>query len=527
MAVLQRRSPSSGSSSSDRYLSRVFDLTRSRTPGPHVDDQTWYDLEFPKLLRRLNRTVTTPGGQHLYQRLRTYDFDASGLNSRYRAYQYLRADKSLSERLQYILLRLDVDDADYMADTILGRPPERPSHFGALTAWSIFSLIGLVALPVLFHMPWLCLGILAINAIILLRLGPTLERDIDSLLACQRMLAVADRLSKFAESSAMDSIPQLGIFITQGPLRKHMRRQLLVLSLLSLDTSFGGLLFLLANLCFIAKVIAYGRTVERFKASRDDWALVLNAVGDLDTSIAIASYLDEVPDHCQPDVSDERSLSFADVYHPLLNSPVKNDLLLLERSALITGSNMAGKTTFIKTAAINIIFGHTLGICCATAATIPRSTVMSAIRTDQSVESGKSRYFIEAESIKAFEDAAVAGVCRFFVIDELFSGTNPLERMALAKAVLEHLSAYAQVLVTTHDVELQFLLPTQFSLYHFQEDPDVQGFFDYKIREGVCNRRNAIRILERIGLPPQVVREAFRLAEELRHRGHYSEASLK
>lgn len=97
------------------------------------------------------------------------------------------------------------------------------------------------------------------------------------------------------------------------------------------------------------------------------------------------------------------------------------------------------------------------------------------------------------------------------MIDELFSGTNTIERIAIARAVLENLSMDAQVLVTTHDVELQQDLSEDYGLYHFQENPDSEGFFDYKLTPGAAVERNAIRLLVRVGFPSQVVTRAMDL----------------
>jgi DNA mismatch repair ATPase MutS len=128
------------------------------------------------------------------------------------------------------------------------------------------------------------------------------------------------------------------------------------------------------------------------------------------------------------------------------------------------------------------------------------------------VESGRSHYFAEIEAIRSFLESAQQGRCRMFLIDELLSGTNTVERIAAARAVLESLSSNAQVLVTTHDVELQALLGERFELYHFREDPNVEGFFDYRLRPGRATGRNAIRLLARMGFPDDIVTKALDFA---------------
>jgi DNA mismatch repair ATPase MutS len=268
-------------------------------------------------------------------------------------------------------------------------------------------------------------------------------------------------------------------------------------------------LALVADLAFLAKRIAYSSTVDRFMRSRVEWISTVDHIGSLDASIAIAGFLHYTPRHCQPRVTDDALILIKDGYHPLLTHPVVNSIELDKQSALVTGSNMAGKTTFVKMIGTNIILGHTLGLCLASSATIPRSTVKASIRGEHSVESGKSRYFAEVETILGFIASASRGDCRVFVVDEPFSGTNTSERIAIAKAVLSSISEHAQLLVTTHDVELQELLTDRFAFFYFQEDPAVDGFFDYKLRPGVSKSRNAIRVLERMGFPESTIRDAM------------------
>jgi len=137
-----------------------------------------------------------------------------------------------------------------------------------------------------------------------------------------------------------------------------------------------------------------------------------------------------------------------------------------------------------------------------------------SIRGEHSVESGKSHYFAEVEEIQSFLASAAHGECRVFLIDELFSGTNTVERIAAARAVLKALAATSQVLVTTHDVELRALLGDAYELYHFRENPDIDGFFDYRPRPGPVTERNAIRLLARMGFPEEIVADALAFAAD-------------
>src|SRR5699024_3847742 len=135
-----------------------------------------------------------------------------------------------------------------------------------------------------------------------------------------------------------------------------------------------------------------------------------------------------------------------------------NSIRLQHRSALVTGSNMAGKTTFIKMLGTNVVLARTFGFCLAARAIIPRVRVLASIQGSHSVASGKSHYFAEVERINAFFDSGSDGYRSLLVIDKLFSGTNTTERVAIARSVLESLARESIVLATTHDVELQTVL---------------------------------------------------------------------
>ena len=264
------------------------------------------------------------------------------------------------------------------------------------------------------------------------------------------------------------------------------------------------------NLLCLLELNVHLWTVDRFFAQCERIRASFAQVAQLDAAIALASALAMYPRHCTPELADTLQLEIEDGRHPLLTEGVPNSVDLDGRGLLVTGSNMAGKTTFVKMLAINAILGRTAGFCLATRAVLPRLPVMAAIQGEQSVASGKSLYFAQIEAIRGFLAAGAGG--GLIVLDEPFSGTNTAERIAIAAAVLRALGEHSLVLVTTHDVELQALLQGRYALCHFEENPDADGWLDYRLRPGPAIARNAIRLLERVGFPPQVVADAMACA---------------
>lgn len=506
------------------HARRYFDLAQAGDPppagglpAPGVDERTWNDLELPRLFSELDTTLTLIGRQCLYKQLRTYELDPDLMSRRYPSYRVLQSNSGLREALQLALVRLEAESTAYIVDLLLGPAPQRPEHSEWVLPWVLLTVLAIVAAVAHVVSPWVPMGFLAINGIISIRVDRGLIRAADSLLDCGRLLRAADRL---AAAGSQGRLPELEWLAAQAPLRRQLWSQVRWVALLerlrnqgSTDPGnpvnlIGGFVTLLGGL-FLIKLLIYVWAIGRFTSSRRQWLSVFDRVGSIDASMAVAGFLLRYPAHAQPEVLDQPLIRIENGYHPLIARPVKSSIVLDGRSALITGSNMTGKTTFIKMIAVNVVLAHTLGFCLADRAVIPRSGVRALIRADQSVESGRSRYFAEAEAILSFLREAREGGCRIFVIDEPFSGTNVTERIAVAKAVLRAIGARAQALVATHDVELQQLLGEGFELFHFCEDPAVEGFFDHRLHAGASTQRNAIRVLERLGFPPEIIAEAL------------------
>src|SRR5690606_39146130 len=121
------------------------------------------------------------------------------------------------------------------------------------------------------------------------------------------------------------------------------------------NSTILGTLSVLLDVMFLTELIAYLRVVARFAHFRPELAGAFRVLGGLDATIAVASYLERYPEHCQPQISTDALIDVEDGRHPLLSRAVGNSIRLHGRSALVTGSNMAGKTTFVKMLGINII----------------------------------------------------------------------------------------------------------------------------------------------------------------------------
>lgn len=192
--------------------------------------------------------------------------------------------------------------------------------------------------------------------------------------------------------------------------------------------------------------------------------------------------------------------------NPLLpeESAVANDASLTAGTTIITGSNMSGKTTWLRTLGMNAVFAWAGAPVCAAAFSLSPLALYTSIRVDDSLAEGMSTFYAELLRIKEMVAAERTGRPLLLLIDEIFKGTNSADRITGARAALAHLTnAHSITLVSTHDFELCDLeVPGgRVRNAHFEEQyQDGRIAFDYRLRAGRCQTTNAVYLLRLVGI---------------------------
>jgi len=200
--------------------------------------------------------------------------------------------------------------------------------------------------------------------------------------------------------------------------------------------------------------------------------------------------------------------------HPLIpaNEKVCNDFALNDEQeiAIITGSNMSGKSTFLRTLGVNLCLAFAGAPVNAGSLETTLFRVFTCIKVSDSVTDGISYFYAEVKRLKALLLASDTGdgLPLFFLIDEIFRGTNNIERHIGSRSYVRALANRPVVgAIATHDLELVKLadeMPETVN-YHFREEVrDGRMIFDYKLRPGPCPTTNALKIMESEGLPVEI-----------------------
>jgi DNA mismatch repair ATPase MutS len=267
----------------------------------------------------------------------------------------------------------------------------------------------------------------------------------------------------------------------------------------------------MVKILFNVEYLMFYSFLEAISKERKNIEKLFVFIGEIDAAISTASLKSSNLKICTPTFNDTNELNVTEIYHPLIDNCIDNNLHLAKKSMLLTGSNMSGKTTFIRTVAINSILAQTLHFCFADVYSAPYYKVYSSIRITDDLLDNTSYYLQEVLNIKELIDTSNDTNPCLFVLDEIFKGTNTVERISGGKAILSYLNKEQHtVFVSTHDIELTELLQKEnYELFHFSEQIENNKlFFDHKIKKGKLKTRNAIKILELYKYPSEIIRDA-------------------
>lgn len=302
---------------------------------------------------------------------------------------------------------------------------------------------------------------------------------------------------------------QVGLFDEKGRLAStQIRRLAKIVDLM--DLRFNGFFYFLINnlvLWDFQCMVRLERWKERSGKSLFKW---LDAVGRVESLASLAVIHFEHPEWVFPELVKGKYVFVAkEMGHPLLPDQIRvdNDLNLQGSGTIfiITGSNMSGKSTFLRTIGINLVLTYLGAPACAADLKCSIMEMYSSMRVNDNLEKNISSFYAELLRVKMIVEASRKGVPMIFFVDEIFSGTNTRDRHIGAKNVMKSLSrAGVMGLVSTHDLELGELERERnlhIRNYHFSEGYEGNRIqFTYKLHPGVSTTSNAIYLMRMVGI---------------------------
>lgn len=252
-------------------------------------------------------------------------------------------------------------------------------------------------------------------------------------------------------------------------------------------------------------------TLEKWKIANKhnirDW---FDTLAEIECLSSIANLAFNHPENSFPRISNKDGVFVADsLGHPLIakEKMVCNSFSTegVNQMNLITGSNMAGKSTFLRSIGINIVLAMIGSTVFARSLALSPMKVLSSMRVNDNLEESTSTFYAELKKLKEVINSVYNNEKVFLLLDEILRGTNSADRHAGSKALIKQLIHHKAVgLIATHDLELAKLadeFPDKIHNYHFDvQVANDELYFDYKLKRGICQSMNASLLMKKIGI---------------------------
>lgn len=482
-----------------------------------IDDKACNDLDFKSLFTFVDRTQSSVGQQYLYDRMRVFPRGSKALALKEHIIAKFTEDESFRTFVQHHLSKIESTNAYYISSLFQDEHRKPPKFFSLMRLMPYltvaFFLTGFIQ-PMAFLMLF---PIILINITLHYWYKHVLYEYIGSIPALLRLHKIAHAFYKHSDLQKLNPEVPKALSVLDKLKRK--------VSIFYIEERVQGDMYALVwglyefyKILFLVEPVYLFKVLSSLDTKRLEIKAIFDFVGEVDSLFSIASLRDGLQEFCLPQIATSgKSLLVDDVYHPLIPNCIKNSITVSDQSILLTGSNMSGKTSFIRTIALNVITGVTLNTCFAKSFEMPQVSLYSAIRISDDLLNDKSYYLEEVLTIKHMIDVSSSVGVNLFILDEIFKGTNTVERIAAVKAVLSYLQKSTNIVfVSTHDIELADLLKKEYDLYHFSEEVREHTIdFDYKLKTGKLKNKNAIRVLELNNYPKIVIDEAIKISEDL------------
>jgi hypothetical protein len=497
------------------YASMKKYYQQKKTDEPTIDDITFNDLNMDEIFKQVKNTQSSIGDEYSYDFFRRQkNPDLTHFEA---AVQCMSEQAEAREKLQFAFYRIGRKTNNQLVELLL-----EPSKFPKIAMMPII-LVTVVGIGSLI---WLAVdidyGILAVcmsfcvGLILFSIVLRKIYQAFEALGMFTRMVRAAKVMVKLELPAFKEETDQL---------RKNLKVFKNITGLADYIVQISGSsnsLMMIITSYFSLYGYAYFIMVKLFQKYRSEALKLYETIGYIELCISIASYRESLPYYCLPNFNDNDKVTFEEIVHPLLKEPIPNTRSMGNK-VLITGSNASGKSTFARTLAINAIFGQLFNTCLAKSFSFKPCAVYSSMNLKDDIVTGDSFYMAEIKSLKRLLKIAESKEYAMIFMDEMFKGTNMLERIAAASIILKKFADLdCFICLATHDVELSRILGERYENYHFREVVTADDIlFDYTLREGVTTGSNAIKLLAYCHYDQEIVDQAEKYAENYRLSGEW------
>lgn len=354
----------------------------------------------------------------------------------------------------------------------------------------------------LMDLPSISFSLFFINTILFILNRKETSHALKSFKNIQEEIPALEKISSYLSESSIKLDGNLSTFSLTDKVetRKMFRKLDKIITRISIQNA--PLIHYTLNMLFLWDLWQLTALAKWQKEYKEKIKTISENIEAIDSILPFVILKFHNPQYQFPEIDSRFSeLSAVNMGHPLINNihRVSNPLKKIKtgESLIITGSNMSGKTTYLRTIGLNVLLGLCGSPVSADKMEFPPMEILSSIKNEDSLEEGISFFYAEVKRIAHILNRTKEEGKYLILLDELLKGTNTRERLIASKAIIQKLmKSNSIVFITTHDVDLAVKTKKQ-KVAHFTETvKDNRMSFDYKIKDGVIRSTNALRILE-------------------------------
>ena len=467
-----------------------------------------YDLDLfgqASVYKYLNVSRTAYGRYEFAKALKDKDTSEEEIKKRQAAVSELASDKKRHIELEAIsrIYEKNVEDRrvksmDNALNLVENEVPVSPYELSYGIVSNILVLLSIILSALKVINPYYIVGAIIISFLINTFMNKSIRLIRNNIIPINNLFDGYDKYIKYLSKSRFESEKLIEIRQNVEKLSSKGIKQFNILNgfissgnNILFEVIFNGVFALDAYLSFI-----YSKWQKKHATSIRN---VVSAVGELEMLLSLSTLPLIRDDVVMPEISDE--FKFEDLKHPLIdqNKCVGNDFKF-DNLNIITGSNMSGKTTFMRTIGVNYLLFKSGGYVIAKSFSASIYKLFTSMKVSDDVTDGISTFYAEILRVKAIIDYIKEEKPMLVLVDEIFKGTNTADRLVGAESFALKLKCdYIKSIITTHDLEL-CQIDGAFN-YHFLEHYENDKIlFDYKIHDGISQTRNAIYLLKLAGI---------------------------
>lgn len=463
-----------------------------------IDAQTHYDLSLDEFYKRFNNTHTSFGDEVFYHWLHTIKKDFRDIQLIICNTKTLQSENQLRIVLNKQLGKIGKQHRGRIVSDLW----EGLRYCPLLIKWIIpivaVNILLAIILTSIFSQYWLfiLLALFIIHLIIYISTNTHINNSAGSVYYFSRGVEFLLNNRSGLERLNFSDIPDFRLF-KKLPLFSYLFKH-----------GIGGAysqdplsLFLdYLRVFFCLEAISYRLTMKKIDQNKEELRKVILFIGAIDCCLNNVDIIENY-NTCFPTFQSSKEIEFTSLQHPLVENCIEQSGKI-EKNAIVTGLNMAGKSTFLKSIALNQIISTGFGIAFAQEYKTNLFHVITSLRLADDIINKKSKYYVEAERLIMIQDALKKQAC-LCLIDEILTGTNTEERVIASTAILKKLSSTKDsiIIAATHDTTIAKKLEYAYKNYYF--DGTIEGEqikFDYLLKPGIVSRKNGLLILRFLGI---------------------------